>query len=789
MYNQKCLPCNKTAHCNTCFGEKNYIVCTSCEPDYILINNTCLLENCIIGENEKCKSCNSEFKNQCQLCNDGYYLPTDGNKEICQKCLIENCDLCSGTFTNQICLKCKDEYINENNKCKKQEIVSTEQVCPEEYFIPEDSNNCQKCSLENCKTCVGMLNNNTCLECKSGYEKTINQNNIIEYCSFPSDIKYNNWIEIVYNITDYNKKSQLMNTLYTYINLNEIEMYINNTYIYLTKDPNPWDKPIYHKFDKNGVYTIKMNIKKNLTSMAWMFTNLHQIVSISFLPGFDASKVTSVSDMFACTSIKSLNLTYLNTNNIRTYNYFMDSSIEITSIDLSSFNITNAYELKAMFFRCQKLAKIDLSSFNTSNVDDCTVLFHDLPENCTIIISNKFTKCREQIPFYNKVINIDELSCNKIEKCIECNGSGETLKCVKCELGYELIDNICKIPKCNLGENDKCLSCQKNPDKEQECLGCNEGYYLPENLNNKNKCSQCSINGCKTCDNNICNECKIFYDPVYDNNNKNIISSCKLRCDIGMKEKCVTCNIEKGKESECSSCNEGFRLINGKCKKIENSFIAIYNVTSSKKFTKIMCLSKNGIKLSDIEMYANGKKIIPIIDEMDYGSWTGDKNIGYVFPQIGIVEIKVIFNKTLTSMEYLFADCDALISIEFHETFDTSHVLCMRYTFGSCDNMKYINVSSFNTSIVGDMEGMFCNCAELTSLDLSNFITRNVYHMQCIFAYSDKLSFLDISSFDTTYLAGSSWMLDDLAEDGTIIIGKNYKLNNIPEKWKIIRKE
>ena len=350
MYNQKCLPCNKTAHCNSCFGEKNYIVCTQCEPEYILVNNTCLLTNCLIGENEKCKSCNSEFKSQCQLCNDGYFLPTDGDKKICQKCLIENCDLCSGTLSNQICLKCKDEFINVNNKCEKQEITPTELVCPDEYFIPEDSTNCQKCSLKNCKLCSGKLNNNTCLECKSGYETTINQNNEIEYCSVPSNIKYNNWIEIEYNITDYTRKSQLMNTLYTKINLNEIDMYINNTYIYLTKDPDPWDKPIFHKFENNGVYKIKMNIKKNLTSMAWMFTNLGHIISISFLPGFDSSKVTSLSYMFACTLIQSLNLTYLNTNNVRSYRFFLEYSDPITSIDLTSFNTTKAYDIRGMFY-------------------------------------------------------------------------------------------------------------------------------------------------------------------------------------------------------------------------------------------------------------------------------------------------------------------------------------------------------------------------------------------------------------------------------------------------------
>ena len=39
---------------------------------------------CEIGENEKCKSCNLNIKNQCEDCNNGYYLPLDGNKEICE---------------------------------------------------------------------------------------------------------------------------------------------------------------------------------------------------------------------------------------------------------------------------------------------------------------------------------------------------------------------------------------------------------------------------------------------------------------------------------------------------------------------------------------------------------------------------------------------------------------------------------------------------------------------------------------------------------------------------------
>lgn len=50
------------------------------------IATTITEEQCEIGADEKCKTCNSNLglKEQCWDCNDGYYLPTDGNKKKCQ---------------------------------------------------------------------------------------------------------------------------------------------------------------------------------------------------------------------------------------------------------------------------------------------------------------------------------------------------------------------------------------------------------------------------------------------------------------------------------------------------------------------------------------------------------------------------------------------------------------------------------------------------------------------------------------------------------------------------------
>ena len=104
-------------------------------------------------------------------------------------------------------------------------------------------------------------------------------------------------------------------------------------------------------------------------------------------------------------------------------------------------------------------------------------MFHDFSRNCTIKISNRFSKFKEQIRFDNQIINIDELSCNYFENCKQWNGSQETLYCKKCKIGYEIKNGKCFEPKCILGENEKCSKCQTIIGIENECLECNEGYY------------------------------------------------------------------------------------------------------------------------------------------------------------------------------------------------------------------------------------------------------------------------------------------------------------------------
>ena len=298
MDNKICLSCNIIAHCSSCFGEKAYTICSSCLPGYNLIDNKCIEKEieipiCTIGDKEKCKACkaNPKYRNQCETCNEGYYIPEGENKTKCEKCDIEGCLECFSSNNNKSCSNCQIGFSLINNKCIKEACVIGENekctscrnergkekvcaTCNDGYFIQENSNSfiCSKCSINNCKKCQIISNIEICLECKANFTEAKNSDGIIEMCSCPPDhklngnlcLEYENWIEMEYNVIDYSVKSQLMNTIYTNINLNEIDLYINNSIVSLTQDSSTWDKPIFYKFNKNGVYKIRMNIKKTL---------------------------------------------------------------------------------------------------------------------------------------------------------------------------------------------------------------------------------------------------------------------------------------------------------------------------------------------------------------------------------------------------------------------------------------------------------------------------------------------------------------------------------------------
>jgi hypothetical protein len=113
--------------------------------------------------------------------------------------------------------------------------------------------------------------------------------------------------------------------------------------------------------------------------------------------------------------------------------------------------------------------------------------------------------------------------CKKcdIKDCLKCKGSLTSYQCQTCDNGLIPSGNLC-LPKCEIGTDNKCATCNDKPGKINQCLECNEGYYLPEDdMYNKTQCEKCSIDGCISCSGNgtfnKCLNCSAGLYPKFGN--------------------------------------------------------------------------------------------------------------------------------------------------------------------------------------------------------------------------------------------------------------------------------
>ena len=267
---------------------------------------------------------------------------------------------------------------------------------------------------------------------------------------------------------------------------------------------------------------------------------------------------------------------------------------------------------------------------------------------------------------------------------------------------------------------------------------CQKGFFIPSDSLD-NKCIKCSVENCDICQgnmlSNICTSCKPYLTPIIE---KNIIKYCIYSCETGLKEKCRACDEIK---NECSSCNTGYLLQNGKCI-LNYSFKAKYLTEYKNQNIKIL----NNYHQNIIQMIIDDK-IFPV----------PTKN--YTFASPGNHTIYFLLNiNNISTLNSLFKDCTNLISLSFTELFDTSHVKNMSEMFFYCTGLTSLDISKLNTKEVLDMSKMFSSCLKLSSIDLSNFDTSKVTSMNELFKLNKILSNLNLNNFNTHNVFDMSYM-------------------------------
>ena len=298
----------------------------------------------------------------------------------------------------------------------------------------------------------------------------------------------------------------------------------------------------------------------------------------------------------------------------------------VFDINFNDANFTSIieYDIKTNYINITTYTNIEKYDYNIKQVEkkgeeiNETINVNNYARTikCTSMRDNILNQYKVEVPAKKKndtqIVFQSNSLCDFFEKCKEGYFLNEENKCLK---------------KCEIGEKEKCKSCDNN--YQQYCDSCNENYFLPEK--NKTLCTKCAIDNCLECKGNKSyTECiKCEEDFILSN------GICLKDCEIGENNKCSKCNEQPGKINQCSLCNEGYylpqsdsynktqcekcpiegcntcygNLYENNCTKCNNNLTAVY-----KNNTIISCIKEISNSPERIDIIKNGILVDGIIE-------------------------------------------------------------------------------------------------------------------------------------------------------------------------------
>ena len=216
---------------------------------------------------------------------------------------------------------------------------------------------------------INIIINNAISETKA-IEKQINKfENLSQNDIQFKILKMNeNNINIIEGILDINLE-EINNgiTLFNREKKDGLDVYLNDVKINLIKEKNKWK--IMQGF-KKGENKFKIIFNDKLTSLYRFFEDCSTLKSVD-LTNLNTSNVNELGWMFnGCKKLKKIKgLNGLSTSNVINMRGFFQQCGELESIDLSNIDTSNVIDISYMFNKCSKLKIINgMNCFNTKNV-------------------------------------------------------------------------------------------------------------------------------------------------------------------------------------------------------------------------------------------------------------------------------------------------------------------------------------------------------------------------------------------------------------------------------------
>ena len=109
--------------------------------------------------------------------------------------------------------------------------------------------------------------------------------------------------------------------------------------------------------------------------------------------------------------------------------------------------------------------------------------------------------------------------------------------------------------------------------------------------------------------------------------------------------------------------------------------------------------------------------------------------------------------------QYWFYGLKNVTNIVGLKTLNMRNITSVQYMFSNCNSLSSIDLSMFKTDNVTNMEGLFNNCSSLSSLDLSQLNTENVTNMRMMFSGCSMP--LDLSKLNMDKVQNISYMFQN----------------------------
>ena len=150
--------------------------------------------------------------------------------------------------------------------------------------------------------------------------------------------------------------------------------------------------------------------------MAGMFYNFRKMDTIN-LSHFDTSKVTSMYDMFANSSYKSLDISNFDLSSLKSMGEMFAYNRLLTSININGIDTSNVTNMKRLFRECESLENINIRHFKTANVTDMSEMFYKCTNLKTINIASTTFEFKKEYDEATQTTNFLVTVTNMFAEC------------------------------------------------------------------------------------------------------------------------------------------------------------------------------------------------------------------------------------------------------------------------------------------------------------------------------------------------------------------------------------